>query len=121
MWGTDDLPYLSRYDGLLYARINVLGAYCLGTTSTYAPPSVEQEPVLRVRPNLEVAAIGEGVEHADRLALDTYAVPVSDLVWELRAGKLLSAIEAGRSVLEIREFLVTRSGAALPGHSRAPA
>jgi len=115
MWGTDELPYFSRYDGLIYARINMLGAYCLGTTSTDAPPpGIEQKPVLRVRPNLEVAAIGDGVEHADRLALDAYAVRASDLVWELRAEKLLSAIEEGRSVPEIHEFLAARSGAALP-------
>jgi hypothetical protein len=26
MWGTDDLEYLSRYDGLIYFRLNALGA-----------------------------------------------------------------------------------------------
>ena len=30
LWGTDDLDFLSRYDGLLYFRLNPLGAYCLG-------------------------------------------------------------------------------------------
>ena len=30
MWGADELEYLSRYDGLEYLRLNLLGAYCLG-------------------------------------------------------------------------------------------
>ncbi len=37
-----------------------------------------------------------------------------DLVWRLDAGKLLSAVEQGRSVGEIREYLEARSDAPLP-------
>jgi len=70
--------------------------------------------VLRVLPNLEIAAIGEGLEQGDRLALDAYAVRVSDLVWQIQPGKLLSAIEDGRSVAEVRDFLAARSGVQLP-------
>ena len=114
MWGTDDLPYFSRYDGLMFLRINTLGAYCLGMTSTYTPAPIEVSPVLRVLPNLEIAAIGNDLEQGDRLALDTYAVKVSDLVWKLEASKLLSAMEQGRSVAEIREYLEARSGVPLP-------
>jgi XPB/Ssl2-like helicase family protein len=39
---------------------------------------------------------------------------VSDLVWRLEAPKILAAVEDGRSVDEIREFLAARSGAPLP-------
>jgi hypothetical protein len=72
-------------------------------------------PVLRVLPNLEIAAIGAALEPGDRLALDAYAVRVSDLVWRLEATKLLAATEEGRSVGEIRAFLAAHSGAPLPG------
>jgi hypothetical protein len=82
--------------------------------TNYQPAPVEVKPVLRVLPNLEVAATGSGLEQSDRLAMDAYATPVSDFVWRLEAGKLLAAIEAGRKVEEIREFLAGRSGAALP-------
>ena len=54
MWGTDDLSYLSRYDGLMHMRLTNLGAYCLGLTETYSPPPAEARTVLTVRPNLEV-------------------------------------------------------------------
>jgi len=114
LWGADDLPYFSRYDGLLFFRINGLGAYCLEIADEYKAAPMESKPVLRVLPNLELAATGEGLEQGDRLALDAYAVRVSDVVWQLNPGKLLSAIEQGRSVSEVREFLEARSGAPLP-------
>ncbi len=114
LWGTDDLEYFSRYDGLMYFRITPLGAYCLGAGETYQPAPVEVRPVLRVLPNLEVAAIGAELEPGDRLALDAYATRASDLVWRLDAGRLLAAIEAGRPVEEIREFLAARSHGPLP-------
>jgi len=114
MWGADDLPYFSRYDGLMFFRINNLGAYCLDMTAEYTPAPIEFKPVLRVLPNLEIAAIGDGLEQWDRLALDAYATSISDLVWKLDPGKLLSAVDQGRSVEEVREFLQARSGAPLP-------
>ena len=114
LWGTDELAYFSRYDGLMYLRITPLGAYCLGAETAYQPAPVEVRPVLRVLPNLEVAAIGAELEQGDRLALDAYATQVSDFVWRLEAGKLLAAIEEGRPVGEIREFLAARSAAAIP-------
>jgi hypothetical protein len=114
LWGTDDLVYFSRYDGLMYFRLTPLGAYCLGIGSAYQPAPVEIRPVLRVLPNLEIAAIGAELEQGDRLALDAYATRVSDLVWRLDFGKLLAAVDEGRPVDELQEFLTARSGAAIP-------
>jgi hypothetical protein len=114
LWGTDELPFFSRYDGLVYFRITPLGAYCLDVETGYQPAPMERKQVLRVLPNLEVAATGSDLEQSDRLALDAYATPVSDFVWRLDSAKLLAAIEAGRQLEEIREFLVARNGAPLP-------
>ena len=72
------------------------------------------EPVLRVLPNLEIAAIGPDLERGDRLALDAYATQMAEYVWRLDADKLLAAIEEGRPVAEIREFLAARSGTEIP-------
>lgn len=115
LWGTDELAFFSRYDGLMYFRLTPLGAYCLDVESDYQPAPVEVKPVFRILPNLEIAATDSDLEQSDRLALNAYATPVSDFVWRLEAGKLLAAIEAGRHVEEIREFLAARSSAALPG------
>jgi len=113
LWGTDDLPFFSRYDGLVFFRITALGAFCLGISQEYERVQVEVKPVLRLLPDLEIAAIGT-VEQGDRLALDAYAVRVSDSVWRLDTSKLLAANEEGRTVGEIREFLSARSGAPIP-------
>jgi len=113
LWGTDDLPFFSRYDGLLFLRITALGAYCLGISHDYEQAPVVVKPVLRVLPDLEIAAI-ETLEQGDRLALDAYAVRVSDSAWRLEASKLFAATEEGRTVREIREFLSARSGAPIP-------
>jgi len=114
LWGSDQLPFFSRYDGLMYFRLTPLGAYCLDVETDYQPAPVEVKAVLRVLPNLEIAATGSDLEQSDRLALNAYATSVSDFVWRLDSSRLLAAIDAGRHVDEIREFLVARSGAALP-------
>lgn len=114
LWGTDDLLFFSRYDGLMFFRVTALGAYCLGVTESYRSAPLEAKQVLRVLSNLEIAAISADLEPSDRLALDTYAVHTSERTWRLEARKLLEAFEAGFSVEEIREFLATRNGASLP-------
>jgi hypothetical protein len=114
LWGTDELVYFSRYDGLMYFRITALGAYCLGAETEYQPAFVETKPVLSVLPNLEITAIGAKLDLGDRIALDTYAIQVSDLVWRLDQSKLLAALEEGRPIDEIREFLTARSSVAIP-------
>ena len=42
-WGTDDLSCLSRYDGLMFFRINSLGGWCLGLTDKYEAEVVPVE------------------------------------------------------------------------------
>jgi len=44
LWGTDELSFFSRYDGLMYFRINPLGAYCLGMASAYQAGSNLERP-----------------------------------------------------------------------------
>ena len=114
LWGTDELVYFSRYDGLMYFRITALGAYCLGFEAAYQPAPVATRPVLSVLPNLEVTAIGAELDQGDRIALDTYATQVSDLVWRLDQARLLAAVEQGRPIDEVREFLAARSRVAIP-------
>ena len=113
LWGTDELSFFSRYDGLMYLRLTPLGAYCLDVKPGYQPAPLEARPVLSIRPNLGILA-GPDLEQSDRLALDAYATRVSESIWALESGKLLAAIEAGKQLEEIREFLVARSGEALP-------
>ncbi|MEO5744192.1 MAG: helicase-associated domain-containing protein, partial [Terracoccus sp.] len=111
----EELPYLSRYDGLLALRLNGLGAYALGLTGTYRPPA-DAEPVraLKVLPSLDVVATGE-IETADQLTLDAYARRTSDRVWTLTIDTVVAAVAAGRDVGQFRVFLESRmTQSALP-------
>ena len=113
-WGADDLPYLSRYDGLIAFRLNSLGAWCLDLADRYEPPEVTVSRVLRVLPNLDVVAIEPPLPAADRLMLERFAEPQSENVWKLTPAKLLPVLEEGGSVEPLAEFLAARSGEELP-------
>jgi hypothetical protein len=113
MWGTDDLDFLSFYDGLLYLRLNSLGAWCLGLTDEYVPAPLEVRQVLKVLPNRDIVALGP-LDPADALFVDQFAVQTSDVVWHIEPVKLLEMLEQGHSVAEVEEFLAARSGDALP-------
>ena len=111
MWGTDDLEFLSRYDGLLCLRLTDLGAYCLGRSDEYVPPV--PAPVLRVLGHLDVIA-PNGLSPAEASALDRYARRTSDLVWRLDRGRLLGLVEQGTGIGQVRDFLAARCDGPLP-------
>ena len=113
MWGTDDLPYLTRCDGLIHFRINPFGAYCLGT-GTYSAAVIEKNSFVRVLPNFEIAAMSADVPRSDRIALDTYFEKVSDDVWRVETGRLLTLADEGRSIEEVVRFLDAHNEGPLP-------
>ena len=113
-WGTDDISCLSRYDGLLYFRINPLGAWCLELADTYEPQAAVADCVLRVLPNLDVVAADKPPSAADVLLLERFAERSSEAVWRLSRDKILAAVEQGLSVAELKEFLTSRVQGALP-------
>lgn len=112
-WGADDLTCLSRYDGLLYVRINPLGAWLLGKADEYRPPAPTRSDRIRVLPNLDVIA-ARGLPAADRLALERFAEPSSEGVWRLSASRVLATVEKGGSVDELEQFLTSRTTVDLP-------
>jgi hypothetical protein len=113
-WGTDDLSCLSRYDGLMYLRINALGAWCLGLAENYKPEAVAAEKVLKVLPNRDIVAGDKPLSPADVLFLERFAKRSSEAVWHLEASKVLEAVEQGLAVVELKEFLTVKSQETLP-------
>jgi hypothetical protein len=103
------------YDGLLAVRLNPLGAYVLGLTDRYEPPSGGHpaQQTLKVLPNLDIVVTGE-LPPADRLMLDAYAARTADRVWTLRQATLLAALDAGRDLDHLRQFLTARATHDLP-------
>ncbi|MCZ6635587.1 MAG: helicase-associated domain-containing protein, partial [bacterium] len=112
-WGADDLDALSRYDGLMYFRLNNLGAWCLGRRQNYTPSSIEIQQIFTVLPNLDVVASGP-LQPADRIVLEQFAKQASDAIWKIQSEQLLKSVEAGHSVADMETFLKTRSGGQLP-------
>ncbi|HKE02429.1 MAG TPA: hypothetical protein VKE91_00115 [Blastocatellia bacterium] len=97
MWGAEDLGFLSQYDGLMYLRLNPLGAYCLDLTDKYAPSRVEAKSSVTALPSLQINVGGE-LSPDESLLLETYAEKEADKVWRLSREKALAAVESGNGL-----------------------
>jgi hypothetical protein len=114
LWGTDDLEFLSRYDGLIYFRVTPLGAWCLGLVKDYTPAPIQPSVKLAVLPSLQVNVVGGSLSTEESLTLDTWAVETTEKSWRLDRQKAVGAIEKGRDIAELRAFLQTREDQPLP-------
>ena len=114
MSGADSHSYLSRYDGLRYFRVNPLGAYCLELTDSYTPTRPEVHAKLSVYPDRRIQGVGGTLGQDEILLLETYANRESTDVWRLDGTRILLAIEAGRDIGELREFMAGRDDQELP-------
>jgi hypothetical protein len=115
-WGGDDLDALSRYDGLQAIRLTPLGRYALRLTDTYQPPADDMPAArsLKVLPTLDIVATGT-ITASDRLTLSAYAGQTADRVWTISAASLLGALDTGRDLSELTDFLTQRTDHELPG------
>ena len=112
-WGTDELDYLSRYDGLWHFRLNPLGAYCLELADQYEPSIPFSQGAVTVFPDRRVRTVGE-LSFDEKLLLDLYAKAESEDTWRLDGDKVLSALESGHDLAELRDFLEQRDDQPLP-------
>ena len=72
MWGTDDLAFLSRYDGLSCIRLTRLGAFALGLVDDVAAPPTASAGRLEILPNLHVVPADGDVDGRDEAFLSTF-------------------------------------------------
>lgn len=109
-----DLPFCGRYDGLVYVRLNALGAYVLEFTDRYES-TVEASPKLfRVLPNLDVVLARGPLNPANRATLELLAAPKSEMVWTLEAERMLTHVDTGGAFQELRDFLEANAEDGLP-------
>ncbi len=113
LWGADDLSCLSRYDGLWALRLNSLGAWILGQKDEYVP-DFQDEPSLRVLPNLDVTLMASSGSSSDELFLDRCCERSSERTWHISLPKLLKAVEEGVELKRIITFLKERNEGPLP-------
>ncbi len=113
LWGSEDLGWLSRYDGLLYFRLNALGAWCLGLSDTYEPGVSDVRTSLSIFPDQRIT-VRDSLTPEDKLVLETIAEPEAEGVWRLAHAKILTALESGQEVKGFRDFLAARDDQPLP-------
>jgi hypothetical protein len=112
-WGTDDLLFLSRYDGLRYLRINPLGAYCLGLATEYRPARVAKPTLCALEGDLGLRLLREP-EPAERLQLERIARTTSSGDWDLDPEALLRLSADTDEQGRLRDFLTSALGGDLP-------
>lgn len=114
LWGTDDLSFLSRYDGLLWFRLNPLGAYCLNLKPDYQAPSPEIGVALMVMPSQQIKVLSGDLSTEESLFLDMWADQEDPMLWRLSRSKILTMLENGRPISELSDFLEKRDEQGLP-------
>ncbi len=108
IWGTDDLSFFSRYDGLLYFRLNPLGAWCLDLCDAYQAVASPEAPLLTLSEDLHIELV-RAAEPGELLLLDRYAERISERSWLLNPASMLNAMEQGQDPGVFLEFLEQHS------------
>jgi len=113
-WGTDDLIFLSRYDGLRYFRLTSLGAFILGRTDHYELRQEEAGVSLTVLPNRHIRVNQGDLSPDQKLLLESFAEPQSAGLWVLDEARAMKSVEKGARVAEFRTFLAACDPQPLP-------
>ena len=114
-WGIDNVTFLSRYDGLMYIRLNPLGAFAMEMTDDYETTPTENRSVLTVLPNHDVVVTdAQALSPADKLFLEKIGEKKSSALWILTTRTLLEAAQNGTNIEEIKTFLKSRSAQPIP-------
>ena len=115
-WDVDYVSsYLSRYDGLMYIRVNPLGAFALDMADTYRAEPAETRAVLTVLPNHDVVVTDtHALSPADKLFLEKTCRKKSSVLWKLTTRTLLESAQNWTNIDEIKTFLKSRSSQDIP-------
>ena len=107
--------YFSPYDGLLYFRINPLGAYLLGQADEYVPSYPIDDPLFSVDPELVLT-----LKDPDALTpnlhglLGQFAAEQDREHYRLDTQRVLTTLESGGELEHISDFLARRHEGPLP-------
>jgi hypothetical protein len=114
-WSMDGGNFLSRYDGLMYIRLNPLGAFAMEMTDDYETAPAENRSVLTVLPNHDVVVTdAQALSPADKLFLEKTCQEKTSALWILTTHTLLEAAQNGTNIEDIKTFLKSRSAQPIP-------
>jgi hypothetical protein len=113
-WGTDDLIFLSRYDGLRYFRLTPLGAFILGRADHYESRQEEPPVSLTVLPNRQIRIDKGDLSPDQKMLLDNFAEPQGTGLWVLDEARAIRSIEKGAGIAELHTFLTAGDPQPLP-------
>ncbi|HOW64702.1 MAG TPA: hypothetical protein PK256_05395 [Verrucomicrobiota bacterium] len=113
-WGTDDLIFLSRYDGLRYLRLTPLGQFILGRADHYESREEKSAVSLIVLPNRQIRIENGDLSPDQKLLLENFAEPQCSGLWVLDEARAIRSIEKGARVSELRAFLTAGDPQPLP-------
>jgi len=113
-WGTDDLPFLSRYDGLRHFRVTPLGAFILGLSDYCESREEESSAVLAVMPNRTIRIDRGDLSPSQTLLLENFAELQCAGLWALDEARAIKSVEKGARVAELRAFLAAGDPQPLP-------
>ena len=119
MWGTDDLAFLSRYDGLSCIRLTRLGAFVLDLVNDVAaPPAGPSAGRLQILPNLHVVPDGGEFEARDETFLSTFCARGAE-GFALDRKTAAAALEKGHGISDLAGFLEDACEGGLTAGARA--
>ena len=113
LWG--DLDFCGRYDGLLYVRMNALGAYAFGLSDRYEVAVENDAKLFQILPNLDLHLRAGELNPADRATLELMAISKGGREWTLDAERILTHVETGGSLRGLLQFLEQNASEPLPG------
>ena len=99
-----DLYFFSRYDGLLFFRLNPLGSYCLHRREQYQPPKQNSSSLLYTDDSLNIT-LQRSATPSEKLILDQYLKPDTDKTFRFDLDYLMQATEQGGDLKIFAKFL----------------
>jgi hypothetical protein len=118
MWGTDELSFLSRYDGLSCVRLTRLGAFCLDLGDSHELTAAPSASRLSILPTLDIVADCGRFDPGDETFLSTFCVRRAE-GFALDRATALAAIEKGHRASDLARFLEDACDDALPDGAQA--
>jgi len=116
----NDQSFLSRYDGLLFIRLNPLGIYCLGLADEHDSRATLSEGLFRVLSNHEIVVErDEDLPPTAQYMLRSIGKQTSPFLWRLDEDVLLKFLESGGRMKEVVDFLDDHEPDGLPENVRA--